>query len=327
MHAQAPLTAPAPDTVAPPMAQARWRLVLHGKQAAHPELREQVARLRHEGIDAGVRVTWEPGDAERYAAEAANDRVDLVLAGGGDGTLNEVAGALASLPLPADALPALAVLPLGTANDFATAAGVPDTLEDALRYARAHRHRAVDLVRVDCSDGRRAWFVNVATGGFGSEVTAETSEELKRTFGRVAYLLTGLARFGSLRPAHGRFAAPGFNWEGDFLTLGIGNARLAGGGHALCPEALLDDGLIDVAILPAPEEGALAEVVGKLFRDGRAGLESSTVRARVPALSVSAPDGLTLNLDGEPLQADGFHFEVVPRRLRMPMAPDCPLFG
>ena len=303
---------------------AQWRFILHGKQAGNEALREQVARLRSEGFEVGVRVTWEPGDGARFADEAVADGVDLVLSAGGDGTLNEIAGALAARDQAAELLPALAVLPLGTANDFATAAAVPSTLEDAIAHAQSAPLRLVDLVRVEC-DGRVAWFVNVATGGFGTEVTTETPEELKRTFGRVAYLMTGIARFSSLRSASGRFHGDGFAWEGEFLTLGIGNARLAGGGHALCPDALLDDGLVDVAILPAPEEGALAEVLGTLFRDGRAGLENAAIRARVPELWVSADHGMTLNLDGEPIQGSEFHIQVVPRRLRMPLAADCPL--
>ena len=303
-----------------------WRFILHGKQAGNEALRAEVARLRAEGGEVGVRVTWEAGDGARFANEAVADGVGMLLAGGGDGTLNEIAGALAARSEPADRLPALAVLPLGTANDFATAAQVPPILEEAIAHAQSAPLRPVDLVRVDC-DGRAAWFVNVATGGFGTEVTTETPEELKRSFGRVAYLMTGIARFGSLRSSSGRFRGNGFAWEGEFLTLGIGNGRLAGGGHALCPEALVDDGLIDVAILPAPEEGALAEVLGTLFRDGRAGLENAAVRARVPELWVSADGGLALNLDGEPIQGSEFHIQVVPRRLRMALAADCPLLG
>lgn len=305
---------------------ARWRLILHGKQAGNDALREQVQRLRAAGIELGVRVTWEAGDAARHAREAAADGVDLVLSGGGDGTLNEIAGALATLPQAAADLPALAVLPLGTANDFAAAVAAPAELEQALVLAQCSAPRPVDLVQVR-SDGVRHWFINVATGGFGAEVTTETPEELKRSLGRLAYLLTGLARFGSLRGAHGRFIGDGFDWEGDFLVLGIGNARSAGGGHVLCPDAMLDDGLMDVAILPAPEEGALMDVLGTLFRNGRAGLEDSAVRARVAALDVTAEEGLTLNLDGEPLQGTAFHIEVVPGRLRMPLAVDCPLLA
>lgn len=305
---------------------ARCRLILHGKQAEFPALREEVARLREAGHLVDVRVTWERGDAARYAREAAADGVERLVSGGGDGTLNEIAGALAGLPAPSARLPALAVLPLGTANDFATAVALPDDLREALDFALAGPLHPVDAVRVQC-DGQERWFVNVATGGFGTEVTTETPEELKRTLGRLAYLLTGLARFGALRSAHGRFRGEGFAWEGDFLVLGLGNARSAGGGHVLCPGALLDDGLLDVAILPAPEENVLSEVLGTLFMEGRAGLEENAVRARVPALDLEASAGLTLNLDGEPMQGTAFRIEVVPRRLRMPLPRGCALLS
>src|SRR5690606_9007210 len=174
---------------------ARCRLVLHGKHAADAALRALVGRVRAGGVDASVRVTWEAGDAARFAIEAAEEGLPLVLAGGGDGTLNEVAGALAALQRDADALPALGVLPLGTANDFATSAAIPADPAAALDLALQAAPRPVDAVRVHAGDVER-WFLNVATGGFGTEATVETPDELKRTLGRLAYLLTGLARFG-----------------------------------------------------------------------------------------------------------------------------------
>lgn len=305
---------------------AQCRLLLHGRHAADPALRALVQQLRAGGVDCGVRITWEAGDAARYAREAAQDGVPLLLAGGGDGTLNEVAGALAGLPQPAQALPALGVLPLGTANDFATAVAIPADPEAALMLALTAPVRAVDAVRVRCAAEER-WFLNVATGGFGTEVTTETPDELKRSLGRLAYLLTGLARFGALKSARGRFHGDGFDWQGEFLVLGLGNARTAGGGHALCPEALLDDGLLDLAILPAPAENLLSEVLGTLFLEGRAGLEENAIRARVPALQIVADEGLTLNLDGEPLQGTRFQVEVVRGRLRMPLPHACTLLS
>ncbi|MDA4468570.1 diacylglycerol kinase family protein, partial [Escherichia coli] len=70
-------------------------------------------------------MTWEDGDAERYVAEAIDHGVDVIVAAGGDGTLSAVAETLAHRDEPAEALPSLALVPMGTANDFATAAGIP----------------------------------------------------------------------------------------------------------------------------------------------------------------------------------------------------------
>lgn len=98
-------------------------LILNGKSAGDETLRTAIALLRDEGMDIQVRVTWEKGDAGRYVKEAQQLGVDTVIAGGGDGTINEVATALVNCT--GDNIPALGILPLGTANDFATSAGIP----------------------------------------------------------------------------------------------------------------------------------------------------------------------------------------------------------
>jgi diacylglycerol kinase family enzyme len=140
---------------------------------------------------------------------------------------------------------------------------------------------------------------------------------LKRLLGKAAYLLTGLARFDSVKPAFARFAAPGFAWQGEFLVLALGNSRLAGGGQALTPDAEVDDGLLDLTVLPPPGDGDLATTLGTLITQGRAAMIERAVKARLPWVEIEAPDGLTLNLDGEPVQATHFRVTVMPGRLRL----------
>ncbi|WP_308511940.1 diacylglycerol kinase family protein, partial [Yersinia pseudotuberculosis] len=106
-------------------------LILNGKESGNPEVREAVKNVRDEGLTLHVRITWEHGDAKRYVEEAATLAVSTVIAGGGDGTINEVATALMSLP--ADKRPCLGILPLGTANDFATGCNIPLQIENALQ--------------------------------------------------------------------------------------------------------------------------------------------------------------------------------------------------
>jgi diacylglycerol kinase family enzyme len=126
----------------------RWRLILNGKSAGDDDVRDAVTALRDAGVQLDVRVTWEAGDAERYVAEAIADGVDAIVAGGGDGTLSEVATTLAHRDESAEALPALGLLPLGTANDFARAAGIPDwTPHAALRLVLQQPATPIDLLQ------------------------------------------------------------------------------------------------------------------------------------------------------------------------------------
>ena len=302
----------------------RWRLILNGKSAGDQAVREAVTALREQGVRLDVRVTWEGGDAERYVAEAIADGVDTVIAGGGDGTLSEVATTLAHRDESAEALPALALLPLGTANDFASACGIPADPEAALRLVRDGAALPMDLLKLD-ANGQAHWAANLASGGFGTEVTTETHEGLKKLLGGLAYVVTGLSKLGRIEPQRARLRGPGFAWEGEFIALGIGNGRQAGGGQALCPEALIDDGLLDVTVVP-PLQGELLATVGTALAAGKdAALDGVAVRRQLSWIEIEAPQTLTLNLDGEPVQAMAFRIQCMPKRLRMHLPVDCPL--
>ncbi|MDO9320755.1 MAG: lipid kinase YegS [Pseudomonas sp.] len=288
-------------------------LILHGKQALNDEVRAAVVARRKDGWQLDVRLTWEAGDAQRLVNEALQAGYPILIAGGGDGTLRDVAEAMAQVKATAS----LALLPLGTANDFARAAGV--ALEPLAALALLDEPaQAIDLGEVDGQV-----FLNMATGGFGSNVTANTSEELKRVLGGAAYFLTGLTRFAEVHSSFGRFKGPDFAWEGEFLALGIGNGRQAGGGHMLCPQARVNDGLLDVCIVPAPAD--VVGTLGTLLSGGINGLHSVALNARLPWLEIEAPEGLDMNLDGEPMESSRLRFAVMPAALRVHLPADSPL--
>ncbi|MCF4994894.1 lipid kinase YegS [Pseudomonas syringae] len=296
------------------MTERRALLILHGKQALNEEVRIAVQGKREQGWELAVRVTWEAGDAQRLVGEALAAGYTRIIAGGGDGTLRDVAEALATHEHNAS----LALLPLGTANDFCRAAGVPLEPVDALALLD------VEPSPVDLGDVGGQVFLNMATGGFGSHVTANTSEELKKVLGGAAYLFTGLTRFSELHAAYGELQGPDFHWSGELLALGIGNGRQAGGGQALCPEALADDGLLDISILPAPQEvvGTLKTLLSEGF-----GIDNMFVRVRLPWVEIKVAEGLFINLDGEPLEGDNLRFSARPAALQVHLPKDSPLLS
>jgi lipid kinase YegS len=207
------------------------------------------------------------------------------------------------------------VLPLGTANDFAHSAGVPIAdITAALRLAAGAPLRWMDAGFVD---GRL--FVNLVSGGFGSRVTVETDPKLKERLGGLAYAITGITHFAELSDNSGRFRADGFAWEGRFLALAIGNGRQAGGGIPLCPNALIDDGLLDLTILPAMDRAARLDAFGQLLRQGAAGMRDQLVTTRSSWIAYESEHDLNINLDGEPVVLKRFSVEtrrrVLPVRL------------
>lgn len=308
------------------MPEPRWRLILNGKSAGDEALREAVAAMRDRGIALDVRVTWEAGDAERYVSEAIADGVATIVAAGGDGTLSEVATTLAHRDEPAETLPSLGLVPLGTANDFASAALIPVEPDQALDLIHRQPARPIDLIRLEAPDGLH-WAANLASGGFGTQVTIETDAGLKKMLGGLAYLVTGIAKLGKIEPMRARLHGEGFEWEGDFIALGIGNGKQAGGGQALCPDALIDDGLLDVTVVP-DLSGEVGATVRTLLTEGKhAALDRVAARAQLRWVEIDSPQGLTLNLDGEPVRSHHFRIDCIAARLRMHLPANCPLLS
>ncbi|MGD8105533.1 lipid kinase YegS [Pantoea sp. FN0302] len=296
--------------------QALTLVILNGKGAGNEALRTAIATLRAEGYPIEVRVTWETGDSERYLQEAIALHATTVVAGGGDGTINELANSL--IKIASSSRPVLGILPLGTANDFATSAGIPEDPEAALRLAIAGETVNIDLARVN----QDRYFINMATGGFGTRITTETPEKLKSALGGVSYFIHGLMRMDALKADSCAISGPDFSWNGDALAIGVGNGRQAGGGQRLCPRAFINDGLLDLSIVNSQE--LLSTLLHSLTSDEQ---NPNIISASLPWLKISSPNEMTFNLDGEPLSGTEFHIEVIAGALTCRLPPQCELIA
>ena len=136
----------------------------------------------------------------------------------------------------------------------------PESLEKALQLAIVGKATAVDIAQVN----DKTCFINMATGGFGTRITSETPEKLKAALGGVSYLIHGLMRMDMLKPDRCEINGENFHWQGDALVIGIGNGRQAGGGQQLCPEALINDGLLQLRIFTS--DGMLPALFTTLTR-------------------------------------------------------------
>jgi diacylglycerol kinase family enzyme len=144
----------------------------------------------------------------------------------------------------------------------------------------------------------------------------ETDPELKRRLGGLAYVLTGISRFTELTANRGSFRAESFSWEGRFVAVAIGNGRQAGGGVPLCPDALIDDGLLDLMILPELDRTTRLEVFFHLLREGATAIRTEQVTTRSSWIEFESDDDLNVN---EPAILKRFRVEcrqrVLPVRL------------
>lgn len=291
------------------------RLIVNPKDpAALAELREAVARLRAGGHEVSGWVTFEAGDAERFAAKAVADGVDLVFAAGGDGTLFEVANGMLAQGGSADDLPRLAVVPMGTANDLANGLFYPLPVTDAVSYGVASDYRAIDVGKVN-----DRYFVNVSTGGFGADATDDAPEAAKRAIGILAYLAQGLKKLATLTPLSGRFTVgEEVIHDGEFLLFGVGNGGRTGGGNWITANADMTDGLLDLCIVLPMSRGDFVRLAPDL-RSGHHIENPNVIYRQVPRVLVEGPGVLRVNADGEPVDAQSLLYTVKPRALRLPV--------
>lgn len=291
-------------------------LVLHRKSATRPEVKAAVDHVKQQGIKFRVRVAWNKKDKRRLVKEALKAGAERVIAGGGDGTINDVVNALVSKKGKARA--ALGILPLGTANDFARGCGLPaNDLNRALEIACTG-----DTVRVDVGKANDRYFINVVSGGFGAEVTATTPQDMKKALGGAAYTLMGFAKALDLKPYTGRLHVPGEQpVEGAMLVMAVGNSRFAGGGFEVAPRADLADGLLDLAVLTHFPASKVSQVIGEVGDVGNAANHYARYW-QLPRFTVESDEPIHYNVDGEPVHTDRMAFSVVPRCLNVVMPAD-----
>ena len=151
-----------------------------GSAAQGATLREAVAGR----ADTIIRETRQPGDARELAAEMLRAGCELIVAAGGDGTLNEVVNGLAA----ASAHATLGIIPLGTGNDLARTLAIPSDPLEALALLTQGPVRAIDLMTVESAEAT-VYGINVVAGGFSGQVDEALTEELKATWGPLAYLI------------------------------------------------------------------------------------------------------------------------------------------
>jgi YegS/Rv2252/BmrU family lipid kinase len=287
-----------------------------------------LTRIRAHPVLAGAQVvlTSDSREVRDLAARARRKGKEEVMVAGGDGTVHHaINGLLGSGDPPGSTpdrpLPTLSVLPLGTANDFARSLGLsPDPLE-VLKQRNPDRTRKLDVIRVEGAGDR--WCVNVVTGGMAGKEELAPEAEAKESWGMLAYLRKGVeALEGDLPVYEITLSLEG----GEVLTvrahtLVLGNGRYAGGAIPVTPSALLDDGLLDLLLVPELEPSEMA-VLTPLLLLGRHTDHDALPFRRTRRVKLQAHPPLDLSLDGEMARAQEATFRVSPEALRVLVGED-----
>ena len=258
-------------------------------------------RFRHRldaiGAECALKATTAPGDARRLAAEAVGVGFDLIVAAGGDGTVNETLNGLGDAP-DGFGRACLGVLPLGTVNVFARELLIPLRLECAWEVLRSGRETRIDLPRVDFSaDGsrHRQYFAQLAGGGLDARAIELVDWSHKKKIGPLAYVIAGLK---ALRGRKTRVTVRGDGRELQGELILIGNGRLYGGPFGIFPGADARDGLMDICVFPRVNWMQLLRCGSHLLLR-RTLPEHVVQRLRVATFELTGDPAAAFELDGE----------------------------
>jgi YegS/Rv2252/BmrU family lipid kinase len=282
---------------------------------------ELEAALRGAGIAYELLTTRSRGGATELAAQAVVRGYETVIAVGGDGTINEVLnGLLAGAEGDAGAV-ALGVLPLGTGSDFVKMLdGFDADLASIARRLAAGNTRPIDIGQITVETGgrelRRA-FINGLGAGIDARVAVEVASVTWAT-GLAAYMIASLRALANYRPSPMTVQYDGRELHRRLYFATVANGRWQGGGFLLTPGASLDDGALDLCIVPKLRLDQVIRYYPKLFDGSHTELKMvTTAQARQITISGAAP--FPVATDGEVVTTDATHVtvETLPGALRL----------
>lgn len=280
---------------------------------------EKAKRFRRhlDGIatECALKMTTAPGDARRLAKEAVLEGFEIVAAGGGDGTVNEVLNGIGDVKEGFERA-RLAVLPLGTVNVFARELGIPSKLEKAWEIIRRERESNIDLPWVEFgANGNRQkrYFVQLAGAGLDARAIELVKWQVKKIVGPLAYVMAGFHAL--LGPPSKIGVTDGKHSSAGGLVM-IGNGRLYGGQFRLFPKADLRDGLLEICVLPRVNWLTLARCGPVLVLRGSLPT-SATELFQAESVTLTSESPTPLQIDGELIGHLPATFSLERSRLRV----------
>lgn len=288
-------------------------VILNPAAGSVTDRRATIARIK-ELPATELRVSPKRGAAEKLARAAVEEGCDLIIAAGGDGTLNEVVNGIGENASHVR----VGLLPLGTGNDFARTLGLPTNLDECIELILAGRTRTIDLVRV--TSDRVRYFVNVSAGGFSGLVDEKLTPAMKETWGPLAYVRCAAAALPELRGYLTRIALDDTETISETLyNVIVGNGRYVAGGIPVAPQAEPDDGLLDLVLIPERSAGDLALLAPQILLGTHLSSDSIIYR-RASHIAVNSNPGMWFNVDGELVGNEPAIFQVLPRALQFVVA-------
>lgn len=283
----------------------------------------RVARdLRSITVEHG-NVDWSgtvyPGHAIELARQAGEEGYDMVIAMGGDGTVHEVMNGL--MQVPEKKRPMLGVVPVGSGNDFAHGIGASKNSNEALVRALNGEPSAVDLGLMTDENGRKEYFDNTLGIGFGAIVTIR-SHRLPLLRGFLMYLAAVLQTIIiDHNPIKMQIETDGNQWEQSVIYLVLCNGPREGGGFLIAPEAKIDDGILNFAMITNVSRPMMFRIVPEVMKGTHPRFKQVTM-GTCKKFTLTADRPLYIHADGEIFSGPGsdirkVSFEILPNALKV----------
>jgi diacylglycerol kinase (ATP) len=269
----------------------------------------------------GLEVEWIETDGPDDAIQAAEEwQEGLLIVAGGDGTINDVVNGLGRAGFPEDVT--LGILPAGTGNDLAATLCIPEDPDLAEDVILQNRGRRLDVARVRSEGIGERFFINVATGGLGAEISSVNDEELKKRWGKLSYLRASLEVAKDFDVRELTLYLDGERREVEAVNVAVGNCRYTGGGWPATPKANPEDGLLDVVIIETLGAGELLGLAPAALAEFDYLDKEGIFFARAKEVRVETHPGLEFTADGEVIGDEPAEFSVIPRALKVLVGPD-----
>lgn len=260
-----------------------------GREIFRKELPTVLEKLEAAGYETSAHATNGEGDAIEAARTAVERKHDLVVAAGGDGTINEVIHGIAE----ADYRPQIGIIPAGTTNDFARALGIPRDINKAVDVILQNNVKALDIGKVNDK-----YFINIAGGGDLTELTYDVPIKLKAAIGQLAYYVKGMEMLPSLKPVPTVIEYDDNVFEGEIMLFLVANTNSVGGFEKLAPNALIDDGYFDLLILKKTNLAEFLRIATAALRGAHLD-DEKIIYTQAKRIKVTPKEKMLLNIDGE----------------------------
>jgi diacylglycerol kinase (ATP) len=270
----------------------------------------------------GMKLDWIQTEGPEDAIGAAEEWSEgLLIVAGGDGTVNDVVNGLGRAGFPEGVT--LGILPAGTGNDLAATLCIPEDPELAEDVIRQNRMRTLDVARVRSEGIGERFFVNVATGGLGAEISSVNDEELKKRWGKLSYLRASLEVARDFEVRELTLYLDGEGHQVEAVNVAVGNCRYTGGGWPATPRANPEDGLLDVVVIETLGAGELFNLAPAVLAESSYLDKEGVLFVRAKEIRIETqPPGLEFTADGEVIGNEPAQFSVLPQTLKVIVGPE-----